>query len=141
VISEESTTPDLVELTRQPMESVGRRELDAAMSFFAPDAVWDTSPLGLGVYEGTAAIRAFIGDWIGTYEELDFEFEEVLDFGRGVTLAVIHLSGRPVGSSGHVQLRYASVLEWTDGLIARVMHSTDIDEARAGAERLAQERG
>jgi hypothetical protein len=46
-----------------------------------------------------------------------------------------------VGSSGSVQLRYASVAEWIDGLIARNATYTDIDKARADAERLAQERG
>jgi hypothetical protein len=57
-----------------------------------------------------------------------------------VTLAIAHMSGRPVGSSAQVQLEYASVAEWTDGLMARVTQYTDIDEARAAAERLAQER-
>jgi hypothetical protein len=33
------------------------------------------------------------------------------------------------------------VLIWSDGLILRVTTFTDIDEARAAAERLAQERG
>jgi hypothetical protein len=30
---------------------------------------------------------------------------------------------------------------WEDGLIVRVTNYTDIDEARAAAERLAEERG
>ena len=54
---------------------------------------------------------------------------------------VRHQSGRPVGSIGHVQLRYASVTEWTDGLIARVAQHIDVDEARAAAGRVARERG
>lgn len=39
------------------------------------------------------------------------------------------------------QLRYGTVSVWEDGKIARITHYTDIDEARAAAERLAQERG
>jgi len=58
-----------------------------------------------------------------------------------VTIGVIRLSGHPVGSSGRVRLDYASVTEWADGLIARVTHYTDSDEARAAAERLAASRG
>ena len=37
-MSEESTTPDLVELTRLAFEAVNQRDIDAVMSFFAPDA-------------------------------------------------------------------------------------------------------
>ena len=39
---EESTTPDLVELTRRLLEAVNRRDFDAAMGFFATDAVWES---------------------------------------------------------------------------------------------------
>jgi hypothetical protein len=38
-------------------------------------------------------------------------------------------------------MRWAAVAEWADGLTTRVTVYTDIDEARAAAERLAQERG
>jgi ketosteroid isomerase-like protein len=64
-----------------------------------------------------------------------------LCLGNAVTFAVILRRGRVVGSSGSVQLRYASVAEWRDGLIVRKTTYHDIDEARAAAERLAQERG
>jgi hypothetical protein len=54
---------------------------------------------------------------------------------------VIVLSGRPLASSVDVRLRFASVAEWTNGLIVRIRNYTDIDEAHAAAERLAEERG
>jgi hypothetical protein len=38
-------------------------------------------------------------------------------------------------------MRYAQVNDRRDGLIARETLYTDIDEARAAAERLAEERG
>jgi hypothetical protein len=40
-----------------------------------------------------------------------------------------------------VELRYAVVATWVDGLIQRITSYADIDQARADAERLAQERG
>ena len=62
------------------------RELNAVVvqrgamhSFFAPDGVWDMSPLGMGTFEGRAAIRAFLEDWQGAYGEFGVEAEEVLD--------------------------------------------------------------
>jgi hypothetical protein len=57
-MSEGTTTADAVELTRRQFDAVNRRDLDAVMSRFPPDGVYDTSPDGLIVYEGPAAIRA-----------------------------------------------------------------------------------
>ena len=75
------------------------------------------------------------------YEDFEVEIEENLDLGSGVMLSVTRQRGRVAGSSGYVQMRYASVTEWRDGLIARVTPYPDIDEARAAAERLAGEPG
>jgi ketosteroid isomerase-like protein len=138
--TEESTTPDLVELVRRSIEAAARRDFDAAMSVYSPRAIWDMSRLGLGNYEGSAAIRALFEDWMGAYEELEIEIEEILDIGRGVTIAVVHQGGCPVGSTGYVQLRFASVVEWNEGMIDRMTNYTDIDEARAAAARLAKSR-
>ena len=49
--------------------------------------------------------------------------------------------GRLPGSTGWVQTRIADVVTWAGGLIERQTAYTDVDEARAAAERLAQERG
>ena len=131
-------TPDLVELVRRSAEAEGP---EMAVSFYAPDAVWDASPWGMGVFEGKAAVRAFFEDWGASYTDLEWKAEEIRDFGNAVTFAVILQQGRVVGSSGSVQLRYASVAEWKDGLMVRNTTYTDIDEARAAAERIARERG
>jgi ketosteroid isomerase-like protein len=138
-MSEESTTPDLVELTRR---SIGAQTegIEATMTFYAPDAVWDAS-WGMGVFEGVAAVRGFFRDWTGAYDEMAWQIEEIRDLGNEATFAVIVQAGRVRGSSGSVQLRYASVIEWEGGLIVRNTTYTDIDDARAAAERLAEERG
>ena len=49
---EESTTPDLVELTRRTLEAINRGDLDTALSVFGPDSVWDDSAIGLGTHDG-----------------------------------------------------------------------------------------
>jgi ketosteroid isomerase-like protein len=141
VMEEESATPDLVELNRRAIESATRGDFDAAMSSYGPDSVWDTSPLGMGTYRGVATIRTALEEWYGLYEELEVEIRENVDLGDGVILAVVRQRGRPVGSSGYAQLHFASVTEWTDRVIARVTPYTDIDEARAAAERLVESRG
>ena len=136
-MSAESTTPDLVELTRR---SIGAAEdIEAALSFYAPDAVWDASPWGMGVFEGQTAVRGFFEDWRSSYNDMEWKAEEIRDLGNEATFAVILRRARVAGSTGSVQLRYGSVIEWRDGLIVRNTTYNDIDEARAAAERLAEE--
>ena len=138
---EESTTPDPVELTRLAFEAVNQRDIDAVMSFFAPDAVLDGRAAG-GLYEGRAAIRGFLDDWIGSYAELRYEVEEFVVLDDGVVLAVVTQEGRPIGGDGQVHQREGWTICWSaDGLLVRLTTHTDIDEARAAAERLAESRG
>ena|SRR5690242_18719213 len=139
-MTEKSTSPDLIELGSRFLEAANRRDLDAMVSFFAPDAVWEGMALRTTL-EGVAAIRGFWQDWLVSYEEFWLEPEEMLDLGNGVAFGVVILRGRPVGGSGEVQMRYASVFEWVDGLIVRATFYLDIDAARAAAQRLAEERG
>ena len=137
-MSEESTTPDLVERVRGLVDALDRGDLDTFMGFNAPDAVFTAA---VGRFEGVATIRGFIEDWLANYEEFAATLEEVRDLGNGVTFSVIRQQGRLVGSSGYVQLLNAMVNVWVDGVIARTITGPDIDDARAAAERLAEERG
>ena len=138
--SEESTTPDLVQLVRRLEEAANRLDFDAVMSFYAPDAVWEGRASGM-TFEGRTAIRGFWEDMTVAYEEVELQPQEILDFGNGVIFAVERISGRLIGSTGRVEYRYALVAVWEEGLIVRVTIYSDIDEARSAAERLAQERG
>jgi ketosteroid isomerase-like protein len=140
---EESTTPDLLELGRRANEAVNRGDIGASVSTFGEGAVWDLSLVGLGTYEGIAAIRGFFEDWIGTYEEYEVSEEESVELGGGVTFLVQRQRARLKGSSGEVTIRYGQVNVWDDGLVVRstLYPEADIMEARAAAERLAQERG
>jgi ketosteroid isomerase-like protein len=138
---EKSTTPDLVELLRRFTESLERRDFDEALSFFVAEPVWDMSAMGMGTFEGSAAIRGLLEDWLAPYAQWEIEVEDWLDLGNGVVLAVLVESGRPTGSTGRVQLRYASVGVWAHGMISRAATYADLDEARAAAERLAESRG
>ncbi len=141
-MSEESATHDLANRWQECADAHVRRDFDAMISFFASDAVWDASSAGVGRFEGAAAIRSFLEEWIGSFEEYEYNQEESHDLGNGVVFVVATFGGRPAGSSGgmtmHEQVGYA--VTWTDGLISRVVGRADIDEARAATERLAAER-
>jgi len=140
-MAEESTTPDLVALTRQLFDAASSGDVDALMQFYAPDAVWETTLVTL---DGSAAIRERLEEWLGAFDELEFELEEILDLGNGVTLTVVNQRARPAGSSssgGYMQRQEALIGVWEQGMVTHATTYLDIDEARAAAERLAQERG
>jgi ketosteroid isomerase-like protein len=115
-------------------------DLDAVMSLHADDAVYDMSRMGLGLVEGRSAIRGLYETWRSSYEAYTAGLEEARDLGHGVTFFVIVNRGRLHGGEHWIEFRYASVTTWVGGLIERGTGYTDIDEARAAAERLAEER-
>ena len=137
-MSEESMTLDLVELVRKQLEALDRRDLDGVMSSVAEDTVFH-GRFG-DLFEGRAAIRGFLEDWFRALEELDYELEEVSDLGGGVVFAVVIQDGRPVGGDGRLRQREGWVYLWVGGSIARLTTS-EVDQARAAAERLAEQRG
>jgi ketosteroid isomerase-like protein len=141
-MSKKSTTPDVVELTRGYYEMMDRDwDLDAVMRFYAPDAVFDLSAAGLGTYQGAAAIRELFAGWWATWEEHHHYIEEIRDVGCGAVFVGLREDGRLVGSNAWVEHRRGRVIVWVRRKIVRSVAYTDIDEARADAERLAQERG
>jgi uncharacterized protein (TIGR02246 family) len=95
---EESRTPELVELGRRLIEAWNRGDVEAWAGFFAPDTVWDGAQTP-GTLEGVDAIRAMAEVWLGAYEELRSEVEQLQDLGGGVVFTGILQTGRPVGTT------------------------------------------
>jgi ketosteroid isomerase-like protein len=97
--------------------------------------------MGIGTFEGHAAIRRVWEDFTGVYADLQVDMDEGRDLGNGIVLAIFTMRGRFAGSGGEVRERGAWVYEWVDDRIVRVLDYRDPDEGRAAAERLAEERG
>jgi hypothetical protein len=141
-MSEDSTTPDLVELTRQWIETDSYDEWAAfAEHWCAPDVGLDAAHDGLGPFEGLAAVLAFLKEYWLTWEDHHHYAEGVLDLGHGVVYSVIREHGRMRGSDAYVESTNAWVFLWVQGRAVRCTFYKDIDEARAAAERLAEKRG
>jgi ketosteroid isomerase-like protein len=137
-VPEESTTHDLAERMKRSVEAFNAGDFDLAASFYAPDALF--YPRAVGVLEGREAIRSFFEDWHGMYEEFTFELEEFRDLGSGVLFSVVRQGGRLADTAAWIHDRFALVFTGADGLIETEMNFTDAEEARAAAEKLAQER-
>jgi hypothetical protein len=139
-MSEQPTTPDPLEVAGRLAEAYNRRDVDSIVSQYSADAVWDMSELGVGTLRGHDAIRRFLEDWFGSYDDFDFALEETRDLGNGVAWAVVLPRGRPRGGERFDEFRYGNCAVSEAGLIEQMVFSTDIDAGRAAAERLADER-
>ena len=128
---------DLVERTRRSMQQTNEQDFDAAVAVFAQDATFDVTSVGLGRFEGREAVRAYLEDWIGSYERQEFVSWEGEDLGAGVVFVVALLVAHPVGSDARVQERWAFTVRWRGGEIAEVVASQDLEAARHAAQALA----
>jgi len=130
---------DAVELVRRYSDAVVRRDFNEVERCVTPNVCFVTA--ASGTLEGRAAVRALVEDIVRPFETFAIdEGEEVRSLGNGVVLAVFFTKGRMVGGVGELRSPFASVSLTTDGLIEWHAHYTDADDARAAAERLAQER-
>ena len=140
-MSEESTTPDLVELSRRMIEADTFAEWAMfAEQVYAPNAVWHTGT-HTGTLEDRGAIVAFVRDYWLMWDDHHHHVEEIVDLGHSVIWAVIREHGRVKGSDAYVEARNALVNLWDEGRIVRSTSYVDTDKARADAKRLAEERG
>jgi ketosteroid isomerase-like protein len=140
-MSEGSTTPDSTQALRDAFAAATAEDLDGVTANLARNAVWVMDEVGLGPFEGVDAIRAFLLEWWSLWEEHKHDVEEVQLLSERVCYVIIREGGRMKGSDAVVEARVAHVIESVDGLVTRDTTYTDIDEARAAAERLAEERG
>jgi ketosteroid isomerase-like protein len=137
-MSEESTTPDVPALVRHLLDASSCGDEARFVRLFAPDAVFLT---GVGRFEGRDAIRGYYEDLNGSYDERSYASDEVHDLGNGVAWFSAAVTARLRGTSADVHLRFAVVVTHTGGVVSQWTDYPTTDEARAAAERLAEQRG
>lgn len=138
LVATDATASVRIDSIRNAFDAVKCGDWDRATRFLAPGAVWESE--GFGSFQGRAAIRDFWQDWIGSFDQFEVEFEDVVDVGSGVLFVVLRLTGRPLEATGTVQSRQGWIYVWCGETVTRVVTKEDVEEARAAAERLAEER-
>jgi ketosteroid isomerase-like protein len=139
-VTEGPTARASIQSVRDAFAAATAEDLDGVTANLAPNAVWVMDEVGLGPFEGVQAIRAFLLEWWALWEEHHHDVENVVVLSESVGYVIIREGGRMKGSNAAVAARVAHVLESIDGRVVRDTTYVDIDEARAAAERLAQER-
>jgi hypothetical protein len=113
-------------------EALNQGDVDSAMDALAEDAEWHESEVlpDTGVYRGREAIRAFLTDFLASWERFHQTVEEVSREDDRV-LVMIHLEATGRGSAADVDAQYAHLWTVSGGRGIRVDAYYDRDEARA----------
>ena len=130
---------DVAVLTRA-YEALNSGNTAAALDALDEQAEWHehSSLPEAGSYRGRAAIGAFLGSFLESWEEFRQETEECVDAGDRVAI-MLHSFARGKGSGIAVEMRYAHVWTMRDGKGVRVDTYESADEA-LGALRESSER-
>jgi ketosteroid isomerase-like protein len=125
-----------VEVVRAAVDAYGREGVDGFSDHLTEDidhraaegAIDDPGPI-----HGKDAVRAYIQDWIDTFDDFKTEAVELIDAGDDKVIAMLHASGRAKLSGIEIDLTYAVVYTIRDGRIARGREYMTRDEALEAA--------
>jgi ketosteroid isomerase-like protein len=91
------------------------------------------APDDRGLIRGKDAVRAYLQDWIDTFDEFRFELVEVIDAGGGKIVAVERFSGRARLSGVETAQILGNVFTIRDRKIARGREYATRDQALEAA--------
>ena len=113
-----------VEVVRQGVEAMNRRDRDAFLACLHPDVEWEESgdvlPGLRGVYRGRAEMsRWFEEALLDVWENFQIEIEEITDGTDDRVFLALRFAARGSGSGAEAELHVWPVLSFADGKIAR----------------------
>jgi ketosteroid isomerase-like protein len=105
--------------------------LPSALAHLDPAVVWEAIPDApdAGTYRGHAGVRRYMEDWLGDFEMVSMDFEEVVEAPDRLVL-VQRASATGKGSGVETELHYAVAYWLSDQTI------TQVREFRTKAEAL-----
>jgi len=108
-----------VEIVRDAGVAFNRGDLDAWFEYWADDRAVEGALDDRGPMHGKDAVRAYVQDWLDTFDDLNVEPLELIDAGEDQVIAVLRNSGRAKLSGVESDLTYAALYTFRDGKIAR----------------------
>jgi ketosteroid isomerase-like protein len=102
-----------------------------------PDLVWDTTTfssagLNLRTCVGLAETNRWLAEWAGAFDDWSLDVEKVFDGGDQV-VTFVRQRARARQGGPELEMRFAQVWTFRDGLIARMEMYLDRSEALAAA--------
>jgi len=110
----------------------GWEHFAATGELLAPaELVWDVSRLGWPeqqIYLGREGAKQFLAEWADAWDDWEMEVEEYIDAGERVVV-IVNQRGRSKGTGIPVEMRFAQVWTFQDGLGIKMLMYADPDEA------------
>jgi ketosteroid isomerase-like protein len=125
-----------VEIVRSMFEAANRGDPDAWLEYWTDDIDFraaEGAPDDHGPIKGKDALRAFLQDWLNTFDDFKVEPIELIDAGEDNVIAVMRISGRAKLSGVETDLTYAELSTLREGKIARGRQYFTRDEALEAA--------
>lgn len=115
-------TSSSIEVVRANSRAFSRRDVDAMLELYAPDAVvTDRRQVGWGEFRGQAALRSYYQGLFDNAAELHEDLEVIAEQ-DDVIVAACRLTARIAGEDdpGELTFEYALRIRVADGLIASI---------------------
>ena len=129
-----------VEIAMRATAAFNRRDVDAALQFFAPDAELRdlaNAPDQVSAVKGTDAIREAWTLWAAAFDELRADIEEWTDVGDAV-IGAARWQGRGKASGMSIDVQQFDLFELRDGRIIRATLGLKSKEEALEAAGLAE---
>jgi ketosteroid isomerase-like protein len=127
-------TSDAPRTVLSVFEAINRGDIGTAVELTHDDVVIDfsrsISPYR-GVYTGRDEVRRFWTGWLGTWERVTWEAEQLTEVSPGRVVLVNHLTARASGIE--VDGRGGHLWEVENGKVRRMTLFQDVEEARRAA--------
>jgi ketosteroid isomerase-like protein len=135
--TERAMSQENVEVVKAAYEAFARGGLDRWMEHFTDDVDWRAIEGDIddfGPIHGKNAVRAWLQDWIDTFDEFWFEPVELIDAGEDKVVVVERYGGRAKLSGVETDQMEAEVFTIRDGKIGRCRAYATRHEALEAAE-------
>jgi ketosteroid isomerase-like protein len=115
-----------VEIVRRVYDAAARRDSATVLALYDPEVELDNTRLQIvggagGVYHGHEGLRSFFREWHEAWENIEYDFDELIDAGdeRVISVVTRHARGRASGA----EVERAVALVWTlrEGKVVRVV--------------------
>jgi ketosteroid isomerase-like protein len=101
-----------------------------------PDFVWDTTTFGAGINlekcVGLDEANRWLAQWVEGFENWSLDVEEVFD-AEDQVVTIVRQHATPRHGGPEVEMRFAQVWTFRDGLVARMEMYAERDEALEAA--------
>jgi ketosteroid isomerase-like protein len=118
-----------LELARRCYEAFRRGDLETALEPFGEDYVMEDPPRAdTTVYRGREGFMKWLGEWLSTFDDWQFEVDRMLDLGPQL-LVLGRDWGRGKGSGALVEEHFGHLWTFRDGELVRMLHFNDWGQA------------